>query len=142
MTTFSPIPAAIGGVLLGVSATLLLMLNGRIAGISGIVGGIYPPREGELGWRASFVAGLLIGGLALLLMFPSTMKLTYAPSIGMAVVAGLFVGVGTQVGNGCTSGHGVCGISRFSVRSIVATVTFISTGALAVVLMRALGGAR
>jgi len=142
MTTFTPITATLGGLLIGIAANLLLVLNGRVAGISGIVAGLYPPRAGEFAWRGSFVLGLLVGGLALLMIFPGALQLGHKPSIAMAAVAGTLVGVGTQLGNGCTSGHGVCGISRLSPRSLVATLTFIATGALAVVVVRLVGGAR
>lgn len=137
MQNFTPVASTIGGVLIGTAATLLLMLNGRVAGISGIIGGLVPPRPGDFSWRASFLGGLLLGGLLLLALHPAALRVTYAPPLGLAALAGILVGVGTQLGNGCTSGHGVCGISRFSIRSLVATVTFISTGALAVVVLRA-----
>lgn len=121
--------------MIGTAATLLLLLNGRVAGISGIVGGLLTDRE-QRGWRGAFLAGLLVGGIGLLLLRPSTLRLEYAPTLPLAIVAGLIVGIGTQMGNGCTSGHGVCGISRFSTRSIVATITFIATGAITVFLMK------
>lgn len=143
MQTFTPIASTIGGLLIGTAATILLMFNGRIAGISGIIGGLVPPRPGELGWRASFIFGLIVGGIALLLLHPSALQVTHRPSFALAALAGILVGVGTQVGNGCTSGHGVCGISRLSPRSMVSTVTFIASGAVAVVVMKLVtGGAR
>ena len=128
----------VGGALIGAAASLLLVLNGRIAGISGIVGGLIgDARTSDWRWRALFVLGLVgVGALALLVM-PSAVSGT-PPALGIATLAGLLVGVGTKLGNGCTSGHGVCGISRFSVRSIVATVTVITTGAVAVLLARGL----
>jgi uncharacterized membrane protein YedE/YeeE len=127
----------IGGVLIGTSATLLLTLNGRIAGISGIVGGLFSrEREDDRAWRGAFLAGLLVGGVALALFAPSSLRVEYAPALPMAIVAGVLVGFGTQLGNGCTSGHGVCGISRLSVRSIVATLVFIATGALTVLMVK------
>jgi len=125
----------LGGVMIGTSATMLLTLNGRIAGISGIVGGMFS-REEDRGWRGAFLAGLVLGGVALLLLAPSSMKVEYAPSLPMAIVAGVLVGFGTQLGNGCTSGHGVCGISRLSLRSILATMVFIATGVLTVFMVK------
>ncbi len=142
MVNFTPVLSLIGGALIGTAASILLMLNGRIAGISGIVGGVFPPREGDFAWRVSFVAGLLVGGLVLLRLHPAALSVAYSPSLPFAVLAGVLVGVGTQLGSGCTSGHGVCGISRWSLRSMLATVTFIGTGALGVIGMKLIGGAR
>jgi uncharacterized membrane protein YedE/YeeE len=128
-----------GGALIGLSASLLLGLNGRVMGISGIVGGLLAPSAGDVAWRALFVAGLVGGGLIALAAMPGAFSAGSA-SLGMVLLAGLLVGVGTRIGNGCTSGHGVCGISRFSPRSVAATLTFIGTGALTVLLTG--GGAR
>ena len=128
-----------GGALIGLSASLLLGLNGRVMGISGIVGGLLAPSAGDVAWRALFVAGLVGGGLIALAAMPGAFSAGSA-SLGMVVLAGLLVGVGTRIGKGCTSGHGVCGISRFSPRSVAATLTFIGTGALTVLLTG--GGAR
>jgi uncharacterized membrane protein YedE/YeeE len=132
------IRALLGGALIGVSASLMLAFNGRVTGISGIVGGLVHPSAGDVAWRALFVAGLIAGGIVAAFTLPGAFTGT-STGIGTALVAGLLVGVGTRVGNGCTSGHGVCGVSRFSVRSIAATLTFIATGALVVL---ATGGAR
>jgi len=130
------IRGAIGGALIGVSASLLLILNGRVTGISGIVNALMrKPEPGEHGWRVLFVAGLLLGGVVASAWFGHD---AMPPSIVTALVAGALVGLGTRLGNGCTSGHGVCGVSRLSVRSLVATLTFISTGALAVLATRGL----
>ncbi len=140
MTGFTPGPALAGGALIGVSASMLLLLNGRVAGISGIVGGLMRPRSDETSWRATFVAGLLAGGLALLVFRPSSFAA--APvSIPVAVIAGLLVGFGTRIGRGCTSGHGVCGLSRLSGRSLAATITFVATGAMTVFVVRHVMGA-
>jgi uncharacterized membrane protein YedE/YeeE len=128
-----------GGALIGLSASLLLGLNGRVMGISGIVGGLLAPSAGDVAWRALFVAGLVGGGLIALAAMPGAFSAGSA-SLGMVLLAGLLVGVGTRIGKGCTSGHGVCGISRFSPRSVAATLTFIGTGALTVLLTG--GGAR
>jgi uncharacterized membrane protein YedE/YeeE len=137
--------ALLGGTLIGLSATLLLWSLGRIAGISGILAGLIGalPSEGSAPrtWRLSFVGGLLAGGLTLLLVAPSRFGPTApAPSVLLAC-AGLLVGVGTRLGNGCTSGHGICGLARGSIRSLVATMVFMSTGIAAVYVTRHLVGA-
>jgi uncharacterized membrane protein YfcA/uncharacterized membrane protein YedE/YeeE len=131
MTSFTPIPALVGGALIGLSASAMLLLNGRVAGVSGILGGAVRPTENDLGWRLSFLSGLLLGG-ALLASFYRAVLPPAGPGVplGLVAAAGLLVGVGTQLGNGCTSGHGVCGLSRASLRSFVATCTFIATGTL------------
>ncbi len=138
---FTPWSSLLGGALIGTSATLLLMFNGRVAGISGIVGGLLAPAPRETAWRALFVAGLLAGGLLLLALRPSAFG---GPVVSMplTVLGGVLVGFGTRLGSGCTSGHGVCGISRLSPRSIVATMTFMATGVAATYVVRhLLGGA-
>src|SRR5262245_6397367 len=126
-TAFTPWSATIGGVVLGVAVALLVLANGRVAGISGIVGGLLQPRAGDIGWRLAFVGGLLISPLVYL-AFAGPPAITIDASSPVMIVAGLVVGVGVRYGGGCTSGHGVCGISRLSPRSIVATVSFIGTG--------------
>jgi uncharacterized protein len=142
MEHFIPWSALAGGALIGTSASLLLILNGRIAGISGIVGGLVRPRAGDVSWRVYFSAGLVLGGLLLLALKPSAFG---APVVSspLTILAGLLVGFGARLGSGCTSGHGVCGISRLSRRSIVATLTFIATGILATfIVQHVLGGAQ
>jgi uncharacterized membrane protein YedE/YeeE len=130
---------AVGGALIGLSASLILVLNGRVTGISGVLNALMQAVPGvELAWRALFVAGLIGGGLLAMAFVPAAA--TAAPSLVPTIVAGVLVGVGTRLGNGCTSGHGVCGLSRMSGRSLVATLTFIATGALAVLAMRGLAG--
>ncbi len=124
--------ALAGGALIGLAAAILMLFQGRIAGISGIFGGMLMPRPGEVAWRAAFVAGLVVTGAAMLWFLPTAFVDTSERGLSFAVAAGLVVGVGTRMGSGCTSGHGVCGISRFSTRSLVATLTFIGTGALTV----------
>lgn len=121
-----------GGMLLGLSAALLLLMNGRIAGISGIVSGLLKPTKGEWQWRLLFVVGMLISGAVMPLLgvtFPSSLPVS---SWGMVALAGLLVGVGTKLGNGCTSGHGICGMGRLSKRSIVATCVFMAVAILTV----------
>ena len=139
MTPPTIVPALVGGALIGLSASLLLMFNGRISGISGIVGGLMSPEgrpRGDTGWRVAFVLGLLVGGFMLLAWRPQSFDGPATVSPYLVAVAGLFVGVGTTLGNGCTSGHGVCGISRVSKRSIVATGLFMATGMLVTFIVR------
>ena len=131
--------ALIGGVILGAASAALLLFVGRIAGISGITSGLVKPVKGEVPWRAAFVGGLIAGGIGLMFFYPQAFPEVFAHGPLLTAIAGLFVGVGTQLGSGCTSGHGVCGISRMSARSMVATVTFIAAGAAAVVVMRFVG---
>ena len=132
---FTPWTSLVGGLLIGVSATLLLFFNGKIAGISGIVGGLFRPFNGDIGWRLAFIVGMvctpLIYGLALPL--PDVRIDTSMPVI---IIAGLLVGIGTRYGSGCTSGHGICGLSRRSPRSMVATLGFMFAGFVTVYLVR------
>jgi uncharacterized membrane protein YedE/YeeE len=134
-THFTPWTSAAGGVLIGAAAAMLVLLNGRVAGISGIVGGLLRPSRGEAPWRLAFLAGLLAAPLAARLL-----GLGGAPrieaSFGMLVLAGFLVGIGTAYGSGCTSGHGVCGISRLSPRSLVATAAFMAAGMITVFVLR------
>ena len=132
MHNFTPLPAITGGLFIGTAAALLLLLNGRIAGISGIVGGLLQPKPGDVAWRGWFLLGLLT---APILALPYTGHLAMvgaAVSDRTLVLAGLLVGFGTRLGSGCTSGHGVCGIGRRAKRSLVATLTFLVAGALTV----------
>jgi uncharacterized protein len=143
MHNFTPIAALLGGILIGLAASAMLLLEGRIAGISGIFAGVLNPVRGETGWKASFVGGLLAGGFVLRIVLPGAFDFGIIRPYPMLLVAGLLVGFGTRLGNGCTSGHGVCGISRLSPRSIVATITFIASGALTVfVVDHVVGGLR
>jgi uncharacterized protein len=129
-----------GGILIGLSAALLLTGTGRIAGISGVLGGLVHPARGEVQWRVLFAAGLLVGGALALWLLPGAYA-SSPRSAPVVAIAGLLVGVGTRIGNGCTSGHGVCGLSRGSARSLVATLTFMATGALTALAVRVMGGA-
>lgn len=131
--SFTPWTSLAGGAVLGLSAALFVLLNGRIAGISGVVGGLLRPRGGDLAWRIAFVAGLLLAPLTYGL-FAELPTMQVAADAPLLVVAGLLVGAGTRLGSGCTSGHGVCGISRLSPRSIVATLAFMASGFLTVFL--------
>ncbi len=142
MENFTPISSALGGMLIGLSAGLILLYNGRIAGISGIVGGLLTNRHArELLWRVAFLLGLVVGGMAASSVAPDAFAFELDRSTPALVIAGLMVGFGTRLGNGCTSGHGVCGISRLSRRSIIATATFMSTGIVTVYIVNhILGG--
>lgn len=132
---FTPWASLAGGALIGLAAAMLVLLNGRVAGVSTIVGGLLVPRRGETAWRLAFVAGLLAAPLVLL--FSGGMP---APRIdagfGLLALAGLLVGAGTSYGSGCTSGHGVCGLSRLSPRSLVATAAFMGAGIVTVFVAR------
>jgi uncharacterized membrane protein YedE/YeeE len=132
----------IGGVLIGLSASLLLVGFGHIAGISGVVAGALRVRGGDFAWRVLFLAGLIGGGFVLGFFVPDRFPAHVGASAPQLVVAGLLVGFGTRLGSGCTSGHGVCGIGRLSKRSLVATAIFMSTGAVTVFVLRhVIGGA-
>lgn len=126
------VTALVGGILIGSAASGLLLLNGRIAGISGIVAGLLPPRNGDAAWRLAFVAGLLAGGGVLSMIHPAAFPGGHPRALPVLAAAGLLVGFGTRIANGCTSGHGVCGLSRRSPRSLVATLTFMTIGAATV----------
>jgi uncharacterized protein len=134
-THFTPWASLAGGVLIGAAAAMLVLLNGRVAGVSGIVGGLLRPRRAEIAWRLAFVLGLFAAPFVMLLLAPAD-----APRIdagfGTLIVAGLLVGLGTSYGSGCTSGHGVCGLSRLSPRSLVATIAFMAAGMLTVFLVK------
>jgi uncharacterized membrane protein YedE/YeeE len=136
---FTPWPALAGGVLIGIAAALFVLLNGRIAGISGIVGGLLKPVRGDIAWRAAFVAGLIVAPMLYAAFAPAPM-LQVDADYGALVVAGLLVGLGTRYGSGCTSGHGVCGLSRLSPRSLVATLVFMAAGFMTVYVSRHLLG--
>jgi uncharacterized membrane protein YedE/YeeE len=127
-----------GGLLIGAASLGLLALSGRVAGISGIVGGLLPPQRGDLDWRLGFLAGLLGGGLLLQALVGLPDGVTGSRAV--LIVGGLLVGFGTRLGNGCTSGHGVCGIGRASPRSFAAVLTFMSFGFLTVFLTRHMFG--
>ena len=142
MDIFTPMQAILGGVLLGAAALLLLGSNGRILGVSGIFGGLLHFQHGETLWRFAFVLGMIVGGGLLMMWLPDTVivNLDYSPAAVM--LAGLLVGIGSRMGSGCTSGHGICGVGRISPRSIVATVTFMFAGAAAAIVVGQLFGGR
>jgi uncharacterized membrane protein YedE/YeeE len=142
-TDFTPVASTLGGMLIGFSAALMLAFNGRIAGISGILGGFLEAGEGWT-WRGLFLLGMALGGLGLMVIAPSTMPGAAIDSLPLLIGAGLLVGFGTRLGGGCTSGHGICGISRLSVRSIMATVIFMGAAMITTAVMRhvlGIGGA-
>lgn len=132
---FTPWTSLAGGILIGIAAAMFLLLNGRIAGISGILGGLLRPKAGDTGWRVAFVLGLVAAPLVYQLFKPLP-SVQIDASTALLVVAGLLVGVGTRYGSGCTSGHGVCGLSRLSPRSLAATASFMGAGFLTVYVTR------
>lgn len=141
MTEFTPISGLLGGMLIGISSVILLLGSGRIAGISGIYGGLLKPRQGEVVWRATFFAGLVIGGLLWPLIAGEPLPVNLQVGWPMMLVAGALVGFGTRLGGGCTSGHGVCGIGRLSSRSITATGVFMFTAIATTFVVRHVAGA-
>ncbi|MEM6928430.1 MAG: YeeE/YedE family protein [Myxococcota bacterium] len=140
MENFTPFSALAGGVLIGIAASLMLLFNGRIAGISGIYAGVLRPMTGDFGWRLAFIGGLVAGGVVLMAVDSSTIADASNRSLWATALAGLVVGVGVRMGSGCTSGHGVCGISRASNRSLTATATFVGVGMVTASAINALGG--
>jgi len=136
MEDFTPIGGFAGGLLIGLAVALMLLLNGRVAGISGIVGGLLTLRLRDMAWRAAFVAGLVLGALAYLSTADESAPVRVISSLPAILVGGLLVGFGTRLGSGCTSGHGLCGMARLSRRSVVATATFFGVAMLTVFLTR------
>ena len=140
MTDFTPTSALIGGALIGGAAAWFLIMNGRIAGVSGVLGGLLQPKRSEVGWRIAFLAGMLLAPLLFVAASGAWPAVEIHASAGLLVFAGLLVGFGTRLGAGCTSGHGVCGIGRASPRSIVATAVFMATAVATVFITRQLMG--
>ena len=132
---FSPWSALAGGVLIGLATAMFVLLNGRIAGISGVIGGLLKPMAGDVLWRVAFVAGLIVAPLVYGLV-SAVPAVQIDAGYGALILAGLLVGAGTRYGAGCTSGHGVCGLSRLSPRSLVATAVFMGAGFVTVFVMR------
>ena len=132
---FTPGTALLGGIIIGIAAALLLLLNGRIAGVSGVLGGLLHPIKGDLNWRLAFVLGLIASPIVYALFTPLPLSRVGA-DVNTLIVAGLLVGLGTRYASGCTSGHGVCGLSRFSLRSLVATLVFMAAGFITVYVTR------
>lgn len=133
MENFTPFSGLAGGMLIGLAAAMLLLFNGRISGVSGIVGSLLRPGSSEVGWRVAFVGGLVLGASGYLLATGGG-AITMQASVPVLIVAGLLVGFGTRLGSGCTSGHGVCGVARLSWRSISATAVFFAVASLTVFL--------
>lgn len=129
-----------GGMIIGLAVTLMLLFNGRVTGISGILGGLLKTNTTDKSWRLFFLGGLLIGGVVLKIFYPTSFTLISQASTLDYIIAGFLVGFGTLLGNGCTSGHGVCGISRLSLRSLIATVVFITSGIVSVVIFKLVRG--
>ena len=136
MENFTPVCGLVGGLLIGLAAALLLVPNGRIGGISGIVGGLLAFGGRDVGWRAAFVASLVLGALAYALPAGAASLVEVRASLPVVVVGGLLVGFGTRLGSGCTSGHGLCGLARFSRRSVVATAVFFCVAMVTVFFTR------
>lgn len=134
-TSFTPYASLAGGVLIGLAAAMFLLLNGRIAGISGVLGGLLRPAKGDVGWRVAFLVGM-VGAPTVYALVASVPVPRIDAGWAALVVAGLLVGVGTRYGSGCTSGHGVCGLSRLSLRSLVATGAFMVAGFVTVFVVR------
>ncbi len=140
LENFTPISALLGGALIGVSVSLLLLLNGRMAGISGIMNGLFSsPKKEEL-WRGLFLIGLIIGAVLFQWISHDSLPLRQNYPLWLIIVGGFFVGMGTRMGSGCTSGHGICGIANFSRRSIVATIIFMLSGMLTVFIVKHIMG--
>ncbi|MCK5870649.1 YeeE/YedE family protein [Methylococcaceae bacterium HT4] len=141
MENFTPVSALLGGALIGLSASLLLLLNGRMAGISGIMNGLFGAPKKEWIWRGLFLLGLVLGAAIFQLLSNDSLQLRQGYPLLLIVLGGFLVGVGTRMGSGCTSGHGICGIASFSIRSITATVTFMLMGMVTVFILKHLLGA-
>ncbi|MEX0960837.1 MAG: YeeE/YedE thiosulfate transporter family protein [Burkholderiales bacterium] len=133
---FTPVSALTGGAMIGLGAAGLWWLLGRLAGVSNILGAAVVGGETDSGWRFAFLGGLLAAGLIAMLAFPASVHFRLEAGYGQVILAGLLVGLGTQLGSGCTSGHGICGVSRLSLRSIVATLAFMAAGFIAVYTVR------
>lgn len=140
MTDFTPLTSLAGGALIGLAAVLLMALHGRIAGISGIIGGILPPMAADWGWRAAFLAGAIAAPALIIALTGHDIAFASATPTPWLIVSGLIVGAGVTLGSGCTSGHGVCGMARLSARSIAATLTFMATTGITVYVVRHIVG--
>ena len=139
-THFTPWSSAAGGIMIGAAAAMLVLLNGRIAGVAGIIGGVLRPASGDLAWRLAFIIGLLVAPAVHVLLVAEPAAPTIEAGYPVLLAAGLLVGAGTRYGSGCTSGHGVCGLSRLSPRSLAATLAFMAAGFVTVFVVRHLLG--
>lgn len=140
MENFSPMSASIGGAMIGFASVWLMASVGRIAGVSGILGGIIDGNDDNKAWRLSFFIGLIIGPQFIAVIDPTILKIEFPVNGALLVIGAILVGIGTQLGNGCTSGHGVCGNALLSRRSILATLIFMTTGMTTVFLMNIMSG--
>jgi len=136
MENFTPLSATAGGVLIGISVTLLLLFNGRIGGVSGIMNGALFAPKGDRIWRLTFLAGLVLGAFIFHLLAPDFTVLRQGYPLLLLGLGGFLIGFGTRMGGGCTSGHGICGIANLSIRSLIATLTFMATGMITVYIIR------
>ncbi|MCK5478382.1 MAG: YeeE/YedE family protein [Methylococcales bacterium] len=136
MENFTPISALLGGALIGISITVLLLFNGRIAGISGLMNGLFNSPKNESRWRLAFLSGLIVGAVIFQFISPDLFAPRQGYPLWLVAVGGFFVGIGTRLGSGCTSGHGICGIANLSRRSIFATLTFMGTGMFTVYIVK------
>lgn len=142
MENFTPLLSTLGGLMIGCASLLMLAALGRIAGVSGIAAGLLTPVRGDVAWRAAFVGGLVVGGVVMAMVSPPLFAIRLDRSLAVVALAGVVVGLGTRIGGGCTSGHGVCGIGRLSVRSMLATLVFTVTGGVTVyIVQHVIGGA-
>ena len=140
MADFSILNPLAGGTMIGFAAILMFLVNGRITGISGIIGSVMQPEAGQVAWRVIFILGLLIGGSVYPLLWGRDLPVVAAGPLYLYIIAGLLVGFGTRTGSGCTSGHGICGLARFSTRSLVATITFMAAAIVTRMLVSILAG--
>jgi len=136
MENFTPLNAVMGGLLIGIAATLMLWTSGRIAGISGILTGVLLPNKTDTPWKAIFLAGLLLGPIGTILISGRELDISVQATPLLSIIAGLLVGFGTRLGSGCTSGHGICGIARFSRRSFLATAVFMGCAIVTVFITK------
>ena len=140
MTVFSPFAGLFGGLLIGLSISILLLFNGRITGISGIFSALFTPKSGEWLWRFIYLAGIIAGAFAYQSIAPASFTPRESYPLSFLIIGGVLVGFGTRMGSGCTSGHGICGIARLSMRSVVATGIFMASGIITVYLVRHIVG--
>jgi uncharacterized membrane protein YedE/YeeE len=140
LENFTPISALLGGALIGISVSLLLLFNGRMAGISGIMNGVFSAPKKEEVWRTLFLVGLIIGAALFQFLTQDSLSAREGYPLWLIIIGGFLVGFGTRLGSGCTSGHGICGIANFSIRSIGATLTFMASGMLTVFILKHLVG--
>ena len=142
MESFTPFTSLVGGIIIGIAALILLFFVRKIAGVSGIIGGLFPIVRRDTAWRLTFLVGLILGGTVLSQVYPKSIELELTYSTLALVLAGLLVGFGSRLGGGCTSGHGICGLGRLSSRSMIAVLTFMTTGIItAVIVGQFFGGA-